>query len=305
MQSKVAAYITCYQDQESANRCIQAIESQSIQITAIYIVDNSDKPLLLNNNSQLLLIHHYPNNIGIAAGLVKALKWAIDQKYDFLWTFDQDSIPTKNCLEILLRNYHQLSQKDNYEIGIIAPTASDIKTNNIIEGTVFLKDHFVAIKHNNNVDFYECDSPITSGSLISLTAAKTISPPCAELFIDGIDFDYGLRLKNKGFRNLIVTKAIMHHNFGNPVQVSFLNKHRYIQQYSALRHYYICRNHTYLETRFSQGHYRLSSLIRRIKYMIDSILRIMVYDFENKQLKLWACLLGTYHGLIGKLTKKW
>jgi rhamnosyltransferase len=39
--------------------------------------------------------------------------------------------------------------------------------------------------------------------------------------------------------------------------------------------------------------------------MIDSILRIMVYDFENKQLKLWACLLGTYHGLIGKLTKKW
>ncbi|MTJ46683.1 glycosyltransferase [Dolichospermum sp. UHCC 0259] len=305
MQAKVAAYITCYQDQESANRCIQAIESQSIQVTDIYIVDNSHKPLLLNNNSQLLLIHHYPNNIGIAAGLVKALKWAIDQKYDFLWTFDQDSIPTKNCLEILLKTYYQLSQKDNYKIGIIAPTASDIKTNNIIEGTVFFKDHFVAIKHNNSVDFYECDSPITSGSLISLTAAQTISPPCAELFIDGIDLDYGLRLRKKGFHNLIVTKAIMHHNFGIPIHVKFINNSHYIQQYSALRYYYICRNHTYLENRFSQGLYHFTSLIRRIKYMLAKIFLIMLYDLEDKQLKIWACFLGTYHGLIGVIGKRW
>ncbi len=96
MQSKVAAYITCYQDQDSSNRCIKAIESQSIQVTAIYIVDNSEQPLLLDDKNQLLLIHHHPNNIGIAEGLVKALAWAIDQQYDFLWTFDQDSIPAPN-----------------------------------------------------------------------------------------------------------------------------------------------------------------------------------------------------------------
>ncbi|MEH2358942.1 glycosyltransferase family 2 protein, partial [Nostoc sp.] len=304
-QSKVAAYITCYQDQESANRCIQAIESQSIKVIDIYIVDNSDKPLLFNDHSQLLLIHHYPKNIGIAEGLVKALGWAIDQEYDFLWTFDQDSIPTANCLEILLTIYHQLSQQDNYEVGIIAPTPSDPRTGKVIEGAVFFNDHFVGLKHNNSVDFYECDSPITSGSLVSLAAAKTISPPCADLFIDGIDLDYGLRLRQKGFHNLIATKAIMHHNFGSPIQVKFMNKYRYIQQYSALRHYYICRNHTYLETRFSQGYYRFTSLIRRIKYMLLKILFIILYDLEDKQLKIWACLLGTYRGLIGNIGKTW
>jgi rhamnosyltransferase len=305
MQSKVAAYITCYQDQDSSNRCIKAIESQSIQVTAIYIVDNSEQPLLLDDKNQLLLIHHHPNNIGIAGGLVKALAWAIDQQYDFLWTFDQDSIPAPNCLEILLTNYHKLSEQDNYKIGIIATTACDPRTGKVVEGTVFVNDNFLAIKHNNNVDFYECDSPITSGSLISLAAAKTISLPCTDLFIDGIDLDYGLRLRRKGFHNLIVTKAIMHHNFGNPIQVKFMNKYRYIQQYSALRHYYICRNHTYLETRFSQGYYRFTSLIRRIKYMLVKIFVIMLYDLEDKQLKIWACLLGTYCGLIGKLTEKW
>ena len=305
MQSKVAAYITCYQDQESSNRCIKAIESQSIQVTAIYIVDNSEQPLLLDDKNQLLLIHHYPNNIGIAEGLVKALAWAIDQKYDFLWTFDQDSVPTPNCLEILLTNYHKLSEQDDYKIGIIAPTAFDTRISKVVESVVFANDHFRVIEHNHNVDFYECDTPITSGSLISLSAAKTISPPCADLFIDGIDLDYGLRIKQKGFHNLIVTKASMHHNFGSPIQIKFLNQYRYIQEYSALRYYYICRNHTYLETRFSQGYYRFTSLMRRIKYMLVKILLIMLYDLEDKHLKIWACLLGTYYGLIGKLTEKW
>ncbi|MTJ11524.1 glycosyltransferase [Anabaena sp. UHCC 0187] len=305
MQSKVAAYITCYQDIESVNRCIQAIEAQSIQVTAIYIVDNSDKPLLLNDKNQLLRIHHYPKNIGISEGLVKALAWAINQEYDFLWTFDQDSILTPNCLEILLTTYHKLSEQDNYKIGIIAPTAFDTRISKVVESVVFANDHFRGIKHNHNVDFYECDAPITSGSLISLAAAKTISSPCADLFIDGIDLDYGLRLRQKGFHNLIVTKAIMHHNFGSPIQIKFLNQYRYIQEYSALRYYYICRNHTYLETRFSQGYYRLTSLMRRIKYMLVKILLIMLYDLEDKHLKIWACLLGTYHGLIGNLTEKW
>ena len=51
MQTKVAAYITCYQDQESANRCIQSIGAQSVQVKAIYIVDNSHEPLQLNNKN--------------------------------------------------------------------------------------------------------------------------------------------------------------------------------------------------------------------------------------------------------------
>ncbi|GBO52266.1 dTDP-rhamnosyl transferase RfbF [Pseudanabaena sp. lw0831] len=305
MQTKVAAYITCYQDQESANRCIQSIGSQSVQVKAIYIVDNSNEPLLLNNKNGLLLIHHHPDNIGIVEGMVKAIEWAIAEGYDFLWTFDQDSVPAQNCLEILIAIYNESTQQNNYKVGIVAPTPSDPRTGEIIEGAVFYSDRFQGIKHNSNVDFYECDSPITSGSLISLAAAQELPPPCIDLFIDGIDLDYGFRLRQKGFHNLISSKATMHHNYGNPIKVMFMNKYRYIQQYSALRHYYICRNHTYLETRFSQGYYRFTSLIQRLRYMLVNILWIILYDFDNKQLKIWACLLGSYHGLVGKLGKIW
>ncbi len=305
MKAKVAAYITCYDDLKSANRCIQAIESQSMRIEGIYIVDNSEHPLLLNNHSQLLSIHHYPHNIGIAEGLAQALGWAIDREYDFLWTFDQDSIPTPSCLEILLETHDRLAQTANYKIGIIAPTPFDLRTETVVKSTIFANDHFAGFKHDENADYYECDAPITSGSLISLAAAQAIAYPSKDLFIDGIDFDYGLRLRRKGFHNLVVPKAIMYHELGNPIQVNFLNKDRSIEQYSALRHYYICRNHTYLEIRFASGYYRLTSWMRRIKHLLVSIFWILLYDLENKQLKIWACLLGTYHGSIGKLGKCW
>ncbi|BAY62447.1 glycosyl transferase family protein [Calothrix brevissima NIES-22] len=303
---KIAAYITAYEDPKAVMDCLNAIACQSFAVDKVLILDNSTKnPLSHLINQENIIIKFHPENIGIGAGLNWAIKWAIEQEYDFLWSFDQDSTPTANCLEILLKIYHQLSQEDNYQIGIIAPTPCDPRTGNVIEGAVFLNDRFQGLQHNHTVEFYECDSPITSGSLVSLAAAKTISPPCAELFIDGIDFEYGMQLRQKGFHNLIVTQAIMHHNFGNPIQVKFMNKYRYIQQYSALRYYYICRNHTYLETRFSQGYYRFTCLIWRIKYMLYSTFWISLYDLDNKNLKIWACLLGTYHGLIGNLGKNW
>lgn len=305
MTPKVAAYITLYKDKQAASKCVQAIKSQSIPIDIVFVVDNSEQKLLEPDNSASILIHHYPENIGIGQGLALALEWGTKEGYDFLWTFDQDSLPTNNCLEILLKTYNKFSLEDGNKIGIIAPTAIDHKTEKVIQGVIFLGGQFIGCKHNKNVDFYECDSPITSGSLISIAAAKTVDSPRAELFIDGIDLDYGLRLRQQGFHNLIVPTAIMYHNFGNPVKVKFCQREVIIHQYSALRNYYIARNHTYLETRYAQGLYRLTSCGRRIKYLLRRILTIFLYDSEEKTLKIWACLLGTFHGFQGKLGKTW
>ncbi|MFN6462626.1 MAG: glycosyltransferase family 2 protein [Nostoc sp. DedVER02] len=305
MTLKVAAYITLYKDKQAASNCLQAIQSQSIPIDIVFVVDNSEQKLLEIDNNGSILIHHYPENIGIGKGFALGLEWAIKEGYDFLWAFDQDSLPTNHCLEILLKIYNNLSLNDDNKIGIIAPTAIDCKTKEIVQGAVFVKDQFKGCKHHNNVDFYECDSPITSGSLISIAAAKTVGLPRAELFIDGIDLDYGLRLRQQGFRNLIVTNAIMYHNFGNPVKVKFFQREIIVHKYSSLRNYYINRNHTYLETRNAKGLYRLRSYGQRIKYLFRRIVTILLYDPEEKTLKIWACLLGTFHGFQGKLGKTW
>lgn len=302
---KIAAYITAYEDSEAVMNCINAIQSQSVSVEKLLILDNSSQePLLALANTDYIDIKFHPENIGIGAGLSWAIAWAIEQEYDFLWTFDQDSIPQKDCLIQLLSGYKIIKSSQDF-IGIIAPTAIDYRSHQTVPGAIFYRDGFTPYQPPNQEGYYECDAPITSGSLIVLSAAKTVSLPRTDLFIDGIDLDYGLRLKRAGFHNFIVISAIMQHNFGTPVQIKFFHKKRSLQKYSALRHYYICRNHTYLETRYAQGIYQISSMMKRIKYMLSNMFWIMLYDFDNQQLKLWACLLGTYHGLTGKLGKIW
>ena len=303
MPYKVGAYITAYLDNVALNKCLQRIIQQSYQVEAIFIVDNSPTPIIQRQDN-LVFVNHQPSNVGVGKGLEMAVNWSLQEGYDFLWTFEQDSFPKKDCLEILLKIYQKLSN-DEYKIGIIAPTPIDIRNNRIIQGATFKEDTFLGCTPKSQEYPYECDAPITSGSLISLTAAKTISPPRSDLFIDGIDIDYGMRLRQKGFHNLIVPQAIMYHSFGNPRQVKFLQRELTIHNYSALRHYYICRNHTYLETRYAQGWYRLTSSLRRIKYAVYTIVKIIFYENESQSNKIWACLLGTYHGFIGKLGKLW
>lgn len=303
---KVLAYITAYEDAEAVKNCIAAILKQTYNVAQILIVDNSSKYKLCFDEEDTyskIKIIYYPENIGISGGLTIAFEFAIEHNYDFLWTFDQDSIPQANCLETLLKVYEE-TINSNYPIGIIAPTSIDIRTNEVIAGAIFVKDHFTGCNHNNNYP-YECDAPITSGSLISVATAKKNSLPRTDLFIDGIDMDYGLRLKQSGYHNLIVPQAILEHKFGNPVKVIFFNKERLLQQYSALRYYYICRNHSYLATRYAGGWYRITSYLRRIKYMIHSIFLILLYESEQRLLKIWACLKGTVDGFQGKLGKNW
>lgn len=303
-QAKVAAYITLYNDLQAAQNCIAAIQSQSVPISKLLVLDNSQTELLDKYKYNYITAFHRPDNAGIGYGLALAINTAIESGYDFLWVFDQDSIPASNCLERLLDSYN-LYSKDNYPIATVAPTAIDIKTNSVVQGVIFNGKYFIACEHQIYQPAYECDAPITSGSLINLTAAKTIALPRDDLFIDGIDLDYGLRFKLNNFHNIIVTNAIMQHNFGDCREVNFLNRRLFLQSYTALRHYYICRNHTYLEIRYAQGFCRLVSLLYRCKYMLFTIIKIILYDNNDKIKKIWACLLGTYDGIRGKLGKKY
>jgi rhamnosyltransferase len=301
---KVLAYITAYEDHKAVETCITALKNQSSAVEKILIVDNSTRQSILLSNYENVIIKHHPENLGVAGGFQIALEMALKEEYDFLWTFDQDSVPAPDCLKILLEEYNQLSQA-KYKVGIIAPTSIDCRTHEVVEAAIFVRDRFTSRKHISQEQPYECDAPITSGSLISIAAAKSIPPPRTELFIDGVDFDFGMCLKQNGFHNLIVPQAILEHKFGNPIKVRFFYKERFVQKYSALRHYYICRNHTYLETRYAKGLYRFTSCLQRLRYMMRTIVLTILYDHENKTLKIWACLLGTYHGLKGKLGKNW
>ncbi|MBD2074228.1 glycosyltransferase family 2 protein [Phormidium sp. FACHB-592] len=303
----VAAYITAYDDAIALNACVTALRFQSYCIQHILIVDNSSQALRLSEENQAddrLLVWHYPKNIGIAGGLALAIQWARQRQYNFLWTFDQDSTPASDCLEHLLAAYVKLAT-EAYVIGMIAPTAIDARTGQTVKPSLFLGDRFRGFVPVNPTLPYECDAPITSGALVSLRTVAHVEPPDAGLFIDGIDLDYGLRLRQAGFHNLVVPDAAMYHRFGVPFQLEILGRKKVFQLYSPLRYYYICRNHTYLELRHSQGWYRLTCCLRRLKFLLLTVLKILAFDAAPKGQKAIACVTGTYHGFLGRLGKTW
>jgi len=304
---RIAAYITAYEDAEALNACLNALQRQSYPIEQVLVVDNSRQPLVLDPGcvqNLAIRVLHCPENIGIAAGINLAVERFGSQGFAFLWMFDQDSKPAPDCLEVLLKTYDQVATVD-YPIGILGPQAIDARTGETVEPGVFLGDHFQGYKAPSLTEPFECDAPITSGSLLWLTSRAKVTPPDPKLFIDGVDLDYGLRLRRAGFHNLIAPLATMQHRFGDPIAVQVAGRKKIFQIYSPLRHYYICRNHTHLELTHSQGLDRISCGLRRIKYVITTMMTIVMFDPKSKPQKMAACILGTYHGFRGKLDGVW
>lgn len=308
MSYKVAAYITSYEDTEALLKCISAIQKQSYEVQEILIVENS----AIDNVSSLLIqnvtVKHYPENIGISGGLRVAILWAIQNRYDFLWTFDQDSEPLPDALEKLLYSYNILIEKE-IKVGIVAPTVVDYHTQQKLHGIVFNGYRFTDAENcNQDQDFYECDAVITSGSLVYLDAAREADLPSEGLFIDAVDWDYCLKLKQKEYSTFVIRNSILKHRLGKSESANFplLKKQIMIQHYSAIRYFYISRNHTYVETRLAATSGNLlMSLFHRARYLVIMTIKIVFYEPEGKAIKLWACYSGTLTGLIGKLGKAW
>jgi rhamnosyltransferase len=310
MAKKIAAYITAYQDSYNVQACIKSLEAQSLNLEKLLIIDNSEKSLKLYIQIPYF-IQLYPNNIGVSGGLNFAIRWAIENNYDFLWTFDQDSQPNPDTLQNLLSDYQLLQQK-NILVGIISPTIIDVQTGIILPNDLNKKYRLKSYSPElipspftyYTEKLYQCDVVITSGSLINLQAAKNIPLPNPDLFIDGVDWEYCLNMKKQGYHICVSEKTTMQHNFGT--YLTHLNKNHPIYIYSPLRYYYMNRNHTYIETRLSDNsYYKSLSYLHRIKSLIKKIGKIIIYEPDQKLLKLWASCLGFYHGIIGKLGKTW
>jgi rhamnosyltransferase len=301
---RVAAYITAYEDAEALNTCLAALQCQSYAIEKILVVDNSRQPLTVVAQDPRIQVFHHPENIGIAGGICLAVEQCWSEGFDFLWMFDQDSKPASDCLELLLENYTEQAGA-TYPIGIIAPHAIDARTGATVEPGKFLGDRFRGYKAPSLTEPFECDAPITSGSLLWLKTHLEVPPPDAKLFMDGIDLDYGWRLRLAGFHNVLVPTAKMYHRFGEPIVVKLFGKKKIFQRYSPLRHYYICRNHTYLELKYSQGFNRLKCIWKRIEFLLKNIIIIFLFDTQSSFQKTIACMIGTCHGFQGNLNESW
>lgn len=215
---KVVAVVVSYNDAEAVVRCIEALHKQVI---SMIVVDNGSM-----GEHQIILqaLEKYENltlifsstNLGIGGAINLALDTLDDTKFDWVLTMDQDSIAAPDMIESMV----QASIK--FPKAAFTPLITDIGQR---------------CKHASPV---EVDYAITSGNLIPLTAMRQINGLDPKLFIDGVDFDFSLRLRSNGYRIIRVPAAKMRHTLGN-TNTSNRQK-RFYTDHAPLRRYYMTRN---------------------------------------------------------------
>ncbi|WP_281633897.1 glycosyltransferase [Flavobacterium luteolum] len=181
-------------------------------------IENQDKVDIIRNNT----------NLGIATALNQGVKEAMKFNFDFVLTFDQDSTPFDNIINVIQEVYNSFSSKN--EIGAIG-----------VSYTSSFEDTFNAVPKQR--EYLEKDYLITSGCLICVKSFVKIGGFRDDFFIDNVDIEYSLRLKKNGKKSLMSIKPGMIHKAGDPLKRKILGISVSSSNHNSFRRYFMSRNH--------------------------------------------------------------
>ena len=246
----------------------------------VFIVDNhssnlSDIQQLVADYPRTVLIENDENK-GIARALNQIAECAEKQGYEWFVTLDQDSVMPKRSMD----EYVPYTQDD--DIGIICPSVVDRNM-----GAEYNPSH-----QETDV-IHQC---ITAGNLVRLEAWKKAGGFSEELFIDGVDFDFCLKIEKAGYKILRVNRIKLLQEVGHGKKIPLPFHHQMsVLHHSPTRLYYIARNYLYIGKKHHQRWHWAVEVAKRM---------FIVLCFEkNRWKKLRYMLIGIRHSMKGILGK--
>lgn len=224
MCMKLAGVVVLYNPDQ---KVINNINSYIDELDALYLVDNSsadNSTLFMNEKVEYIPLQ---KNTGIAHALNVGAKKAIDHNFHYLLTMDQDSMFEKDALKNMKSIIDADDEKD--QVGIYSPF------------------HKTAISEPVPEELFT--SPLvvmTSGNIINLDIYKCVEGFKEWMFIDCVDFEYGLNVRKHGYTIKQINTVFLDHELGDYEIKHVFNKKIFCDNHSALRRYYIVRNSFYL-----------------------------------------------------------
>lgn len=216
MNNKYAIGIVTYHP--DAQRLKENIASASAQPEAgeILIADNGKE-----------------ENLGIAYRLNQICQRAIELGYEWVVTLDQDSVMQPGTLS------EYAKYTDMKDVGIICPRIEDRNM-----GRQY------ALRDQGTEYIEHC---ITAGNLVRLSAWQAVGGFAEELFIDGVDFDFCMKMREKGYKILRTNDVFLLQEIGHGRSISLpFHKQISILNHSHERLYYIARNYLYIGSKHHQ-----------------------------------------------------
>jgi len=244
------------------------IESYLQFLDVLYVIDNSENPDSdLEKEIKLLgsKIKYTAErkNVGIASALNLGARLAFESNYLWLLTMDQDSYFSGTLFFELWREY--IIQ--NKEAGLVAASYTS---------------EYDRWQKNFSAQFNEIHFAVTSGNIISLQAWKKVGGYEDKLFIDEVDHDYCLKLRENGYKILISKEILMEHMIGELYQQgdSKLKRKEDFTLHNPIRYYYMSRNVLFLCSKYFFVDFKF--VLARAYYLLKVLIKIVLFYPDKK-----------------------
>lgn len=257
------------------------------QVQFSVVVDNGSSEIeltLLRNACKKLNVTLIENstNLGIAAALNIGIRWAHNQACQWVALFDQDSKPQpfliKNLMQALLN--HSQGQK----IAIMVPSYVDARSMTP-QGAVRTRAGNLVVSQ-------------TSGTLMPIAVFEKEGWFDESFFIDCVDYDYCLKIKNHGWIIEECKDAVLLHKPASlKIYKLFGRKLFRTTNYSSIRRYYRTRNIIWMFRRYSKKHFIFCVFLNLSN--LKDLIKIIA---ENNRWGKWsAALRGCIDGIFTSL----
>jgi rhamnosyltransferase len=275
INSQIAALVITYNPEQ---RLFSLLDAICKQVELVVIVDNGSKISI----SKFLDHRVYPNleiislnaNQGIAKALNVGVDFIVEKKYDWVFQFDQDSIPRNDFVSQMLEELNSIADPKPALMGCGRGTFnSDLK------------------------GFENSLTVITSGSLLHLPSFKIAKHYREDFFIDVVDFEYAMRLQKNGFITGNTKRNLIEHQLGSHSNPETKSSWLSPTNHTAWRRYYRARN-LVIVTRL----YLFSFPVWILKYHLFHFISIIlvVLKENDKMGKLNSTARGLLDGLLYK-----
>jgi rhamnosyltransferase len=276
----------------------------SPQVTRILIIDNTpevdERVLLLCDKMALTQVElvRLGRNFGIARAFNVGIKAAISAGATHVLLSDQDSQPAPDMVQGLIRAERDLTER-GIPLAAVGPSFINVNSGDIFPFHVKIKGRLLHGRRCATIEspHVETLNLISSGTLVSISAIKSIGLMREDFFIDSVDTEWCYRARSLGYCLYGTGWATMRHRMGDSnLRVWYFGWSK-ANAHSPLRIYYQVRNLVRLHYLGYKG----------VRWRIRSVFSIMAIFYchaffgSTKLAALRMALRGLRDGLCGRM----
>lgn len=264
-------FISCIQKAVEQFKLAILVDNSETEQPALQILDGTNVQVILNGR-----------NVGLGSALNTGCQRALENRFEWVVTLDQDSELYPNFLESMVQAWK------------VFPSSTTVLGCNYHNAD---KSHY-RFPPADEPSAKQVTTVITSGCMIHLPSWLAIGRFRSDYFIDSIDHEFCLRTRRAQLNVGINRQALMAHTIGEKLAHKTALANLIPHRHSVWRMYTNARNTT--RTVIDYGYREPLWGAKRIIGMLYELLTIVVFE-PDKRIRLRAYFTGIGHGLQGKI----